>query len=93
MTARDPEREVVGRLVDGEPIDWAEAASSDASILDALHTLDEVRNAYRRIGSANSPTTPVLFRCTRCRRSRKWVAEAALRFSAPGILVWKRWSR
>ena len=62
MTARDPEREVVGRLVDGEPIDWAEAASSDASILDALHTLDEVRNAYRRIGSANSPTTPVLFR-------------------------------
>lgn len=31
------------------------------SMLDALHMLDEVRNAYRRIGNVNPLTAPVLF--------------------------------
>ena len=62
MGARDPVRELVDRLVEGAPIDWQDAAPGDAGMLDALHTLDEVRSAYRRSGSANAPTAPVLFR-------------------------------
>jgi tRNA A-37 threonylcarbamoyl transferase component Bud32 len=54
-------RELLDRLVDGEPIDWSRSASDDASLLDALHTLDQVRSAYQRIGAAPAPHAPVLF--------------------------------
>lgn len=59
--AHDPVRALVDRLVEGEPIDWSDAAGGDAAMLDALHMLDEVRGAYRRIGDASAPAMPVLF--------------------------------
>lgn len=62
MSTRDPVRDLVDRLVEGDPIDWQDAAGSDAAMLDALHMLDQVRGAYRRIGGASAPATPVLFR-------------------------------
>jgi tRNA A-37 threonylcarbamoyl transferase component Bud32 len=49
------------RLVDGEPIDWGRATASDTALLDALHTLDQVRSAYQRIGTAPAPNAPTLF--------------------------------
>ncbi|MBC6943231.1 MAG: DUF4384 domain-containing protein [Xanthomonadales bacterium] len=50
----------IARLVDDQPIDWQAATASEAALLDALHTLEQVRNAYRRIGSAPAaPTTPL----------------------------------
>lgn len=58
--ARD-EHGLVDRLVDGEPIDWGRATASDSGLLDALHTLDQVRNAYQRIGAAPAPHSPTLF--------------------------------
>jgi tRNA A-37 threonylcarbamoyl transferase component Bud32 len=59
-SARD-EHGLVDRLVDGEPIDWSRATASDTGLLDALHTLDQVRNAYQRIGAAPAPHSPTLF--------------------------------
>jgi tRNA A-37 threonylcarbamoyl transferase component Bud32 len=59
--ARD-EHGLVDRLVDGEPLDWSRATASDTGLLDALHTLDQVRNAYQRIGAAPAPHAPTLFR-------------------------------
>jgi tRNA A-37 threonylcarbamoyl transferase component Bud32 len=62
MTPQAPdERDLVDRLVDGEPIDWDHASASDRNILDALHTLDQVRNAYQRIGATAAPHKPPLF--------------------------------
>ena len=60
-TAHDPVRVLVDRLIEGEPIDWNDAAGGDAAMLDALHMLDEVRGAYRRIGDSRAPATPALF--------------------------------
>jgi serine/threonine protein kinase len=54
-------RDLLDRLVDGDPIDWSHGASGDPSLLDALHTLDQVRSAYQRIGAAPVPNAPVLF--------------------------------
>ncbi|HEU4663221.1 MAG TPA: protein kinase [Dokdonella sp.] len=48
---------LVDRLVDGKPIDWTHAGTDDAGLLDALHTLDQVRSAYRRIGASGAPGT------------------------------------
>ena len=62
MSTRANVRDMVDRLVEGDPIDWRDAAGGDAAMLDALHMLDQVRGAYRRIGVADAPATPVLFR-------------------------------
>jgi tRNA A-37 threonylcarbamoyl transferase component Bud32 len=62
MSAPDPVRDLVERLVEGDPIDWTLAPSGDAATLDALHTLDAVRSTYRRIGSACAPAKDILFR-------------------------------
>ncbi|WP_395682932.1 serine/threonine-protein kinase [Dokdonella sp.] len=61
MTTQADQHGLVDRLVDGEPIDWSRATASDASLLDALHTLDQVRSAYQRIGAAPAPHVPTLF--------------------------------
>lgn len=61
MNAPDPVRALVDRLVEGQSIEWDAAAIRDNAMLDGLHVLDEVRSAYRRIGHASAPPTPVLF--------------------------------
>jgi tRNA A-37 threonylcarbamoyl transferase component Bud32 len=59
--AGDARDDLVERLLDGRPIDWSSATSNDAALLEALHTLDQVRMAYQRIGAASAPHAPVLF--------------------------------
>ena len=59
--AADPLRELLDRLADGAPIDWDRAGGADTPLLDALYTLDAVRNAYQRIGAADGPDTQALF--------------------------------
>jgi len=59
--AQDTRDDLVERLLDGRPIDWSNATSSDAALLDALHTLEQVRTAYQRIGATSAPRVPVLF--------------------------------
>ena len=62
MTARDDAvHDLADRIADGEPIDWNRAAASEPTLLDALHTLDQVRSAYQRIGATAAPRTPPLF--------------------------------
>jgi len=57
----DPVRELIERIADGDPIDWHRAADAEVSLLDALHTLDQVRNAYHRIGATTAPQAAPLF--------------------------------
>ena len=59
--ADDPLRELLDRIADGGAIDWDRAGGTDAPLLDALYTLDAVRNAYQRIGAAEAPHTQALF--------------------------------
>ena len=59
--AHDPVRELIARLADGDPIDWSRAADAEVTLLDALHTLDQVRNAYQRIGATVAPHAQPLF--------------------------------
>lgn len=54
--------DLVDALLDGAPIDWSRATAGDAALLDALHTLDQVRSAYQRIGATDAPRAPALFR-------------------------------
>ncbi len=54
-------RDLVDRLIDGEPADWEHVSATEAPLLDALHTLAQVRSAYQRIGAATAPTAPILF--------------------------------
>ena len=62
MSASDPTvPELIARIADGEPIDWNRALATDPTLLDALHTLDQVRSAYQRIGATQAPRTPALF--------------------------------
>ncbi|HEY6940439.1 protein kinase domain-containing protein [Dokdonella sp.] len=60
MSAPGRAPDLVDRFVDGEPIDWSGASAQDDALLDALHTLDQVRAAYQRIG-APDPRGPRLF--------------------------------
>ncbi|MGH8173229.1 MAG: serine/threonine-protein kinase [Rhodanobacteraceae bacterium] len=59
--ASDPLRELLDRIADGGAIDWDQAGATEAPLLDALYTLDAVRNAYQRIGAADAPQTQALF--------------------------------
>lgn len=47
----DPARELLERIADGAAIDWDRVDGIDAHLIDGAHTLDQVRHAYRRIGS------------------------------------------
>lgn len=53
--------DLVDRFVDGESIDWGRASTKDDALLDALHTLDQVRTVYQRIGGTPDPRGPRLF--------------------------------
>lgn len=60
MSAQERESALIEALLDGQPIDWEAAGDAEEGLREALHTLEEVRSAYRRIG-ASGPAQPALF--------------------------------
>lgn len=60
MSGNDPARELLDRIADGAAVDWNQPAGIDAPLLEAAHTFERVRNAYRRIGTGE-PHEPSLF--------------------------------
>jgi tRNA A-37 threonylcarbamoyl transferase component Bud32 len=60
MSGNDPARELLDRIADGAAIDWNEPVGIDPALLEAAHTFERVRDAYRRIGTGE-PREPALF--------------------------------
>jgi tRNA A-37 threonylcarbamoyl transferase component Bud32 len=58
---RDALRDLLDRFADGDPVEWTRITGADPPLLDALHTLEAVRSAYRRIGSTDGPPERCLF--------------------------------
>lgn len=57
---RDPARKLLDRIADGTAIDWPGLDGVAPRTLEAAHTLEQIRNAYRRIGS-REPALAALF--------------------------------
>ena len=60
MSGNDSARELLDRIADGAAVDWNQPTGIDAPLLEAAHTFERVRNAYRRIGTGD-PHEPALF--------------------------------
>ena len=62
MSTREPRRrDLLDHLIDGDTPDWSHPDTREEPLLEALHTLDQVRSAYQRIGATAAPGAKVLF--------------------------------